>query len=254
MCEHQTASKRHRADEPEVNESLSGTAGRRNERRRPSSSSDFLATEAAGAEDEAVSGEENIEGCGQHEPEETTYSSPLSMCCCYSATVPTAVFHQTMSPTAAAWLARGPRHPSQKVQRLGTRRSGSMPYTHSYPFGAAVEDARPWSADFCKPLLLSWIDHLPSQRHPHSLGLTMHVWTRVQSKALEDMSQSPLCMLAGCLWLSLRLLHHPCCCPTAEELPRLLEMPHLRVVEADSKLLEWLDNAPFRGYDPDTDI
>eukprot|EP00191_Tetraselmis_sp_GSL018_P004928 CAMPEP_0177608424 /NCGR_PEP_ID=MMETSP0419_2-20121207/18466_1 /TAXON_ID=582737 /ORGANISM="Tetraselmis sp., Strain GSL018" /LENGTH=348 /DNA_ID=CAMNT_0019103117 /DNA_START=811 /DNA_END=1854 /DNA_ORIENTATION=+ len=103
------------------------------------------------------------------------------------------------------------------------------------------------SASCVMDCITRWQDTL-QVANLESSSFAFHLWSRVASKALSYGLQSITAIIAGCLWISLKLQEHRLSVPSAQKLARAARIPKQELCRAEAMVMKWLDWAPLSQW------
>ena len=137
--------------------------------------------------------------------------------------------------------------------------SSSSSYHHQSPchFSEVCSPWNPWCTappevqveDNCLRQLEKWSSALRVYS-PEGIALAMHLWRRIESRALACRSFSPIAYLSAALWVSLKVLSGRRTIPPAAHLERTVGLPRSTLKRMELIIMGWLDWDPLLDFFP----
>lgn len=103
------------------------------------------------------------------------------------------------------------------------------------------------SASLVLDCLRHWLDALQLQGE-ETASFAFHLWTRVANTASSQTRFDVASVVAGCLWLALKLQEHRVAVPTATRLAKIARVTRRDLRSAEMAIMSWVDWAPLSKW------
>jgi len=151
----------------------------------------------------------------------------------------------TVTNKSTNFYCPGQRVPDRSFSEQPAYQPATSRRSRWHETGGGVSDQSPHAAAVAQAVEL-W-QRLLCLHAAEITSLTLHIWRRIESRALSQSVFPMEALAAGCFWVALKLFLYRPMLPRASKLRRVLQLPAVNFQKAELAIMNWVDWSPLRN-------